>query len=484
VALSRIAWYPVLAAVAFVAAPLSSWDIPIADAIRPLAVALAIAVPIVIVFGLSLGRDRGAALSLVLIAAAAVGTTPQRAFILIVAGLAIMVDFYLDRRGRPPLRLPWPSITRLLSLITVVVVVLQLLTGIVLRIDEPVAADPSTRVARSPSGTPDIYVLLVDGHGRSDVLQRTYGQDESAFERQMIELGFVAAPASRANHTTTLYSLSVLLNGRPLRELGQDMSQAADESVPPAAIRRSSMFALARGVGYDVVALESGYSQLRFAGADVAIDVGPLNEFEETQLAHSALGMLIDGDQRIALGARGDRVIRQFDEIKRLAAESGVQPRLVFAHVPSPHAPYVLDSDCRVDTGVERTLRALREPGAYEQTRAEALREQTTCVDLLILDAARSIATSDPSAVILVLSDHGPSLPVTATEAEVGDRLANLFFARTPNLADPFPQDVTLVNAFPILFNALWGTGLQLNPNDVFVGPSGANPGFRLYQGD
>ena len=65
-------------------------------------------------------------------------------------------------------------------------------------------------------------------------------------------------------------------------------------------------------------------------------------------LGQSALGMLIDGGRASNRAAQGERVLRQFAELNRIAAEDGVKPRFVFAHIPSPHGPYVLDEQCQV----------------------------------------------------------------------------------------------------------------------------------------
>ena len=76
---------------------------------------------------------------------------------------------------------------------------------------------------------------------------------------------------------------------------------------------------------------------------------------------------------------------------------------------------------------------------------------------------------------MLLLSDHGPEELLdwrAPDEPGLGDRFANLFWARTPGHPDLFPDDVTLVNVLPILFNAYLGTDLPLHPNDLWYGPA------------
>ncbi len=82
------------------------------------------------------------------------------------------------------------------------------------------------------------------------------------------------------------------------------------------------------------------------------------------------------------------------------------------------------------------------------------------------------LATSPRPPIILVLSDHGSSLDVTAENAET--RLRNLFAAYTPDREALFADDVTLVNVFPTLFSSYLGVDLPRAPETLYTqGPRG-----------
>ena len=118
---------------------------------------------------------------------------------------------------------------------------------------------------------------------------------------------------------------------------------------------------------------------------------------------------------------------------------------------------------------------------------AAALRQQTRCIDRLLTETANAIVRSDEGATIILLSDHGPEEAVdwsVPTEPGAAHRFANFFTARTPGIAAPFPPDVSLVNVFPLLFNAMWDQGLTIHRDDLFVGPAVNVPGFVSYEGD
>src|SRR6185436_237926 len=100
-----------------------------------------------------------------------------------------------------------------------------------------IPAVAASTVARADAvARPDIVMVLLDGHGRPDVLERDYGYDMRAFRDTFVGLGFTESPDSRANHTNTRFSLAVMFNGRPMAELGQDMTEEVDEAVPAAAL--------------------------------------------------------------------------------------------------------------------------------------------------------------------------------------------------------------------------------------------------------
>ena len=484
-AITRIAWYPVLLAVAFVIKPFTSWNISPVDSARVLAFAVGLSLVLAIACSLALGRDRGGAVAAILVMALAVATTPLTALAFAAAIALLLVEWLLARRGRLQMRVPWARLTEALTVGLVVLIGVQSAMAVNLRLHTPAFAEPAAWRATPAGPKPDIYVVLADGHGRSDVLEDAYGLDLTSFREDLGELGFVESPASHANQMRTLWSLSVLLNGRPLSELGQDMSKPNDPAVPPAALRGNAVFRLLHTAGYDVTAIDPGYAELHLTSADEVVDVGPLNEFEGAIVGETPVGRVLAGGQDRSFEAIGVRVLREVDELTRIATEPHSRPRFVFAHLASPHIPYVFDANCRIDPTIQDRTAVDPSGTNVAPERLAAERDQTICVDGLLSKVAHTIVSNDPDAIVVLFSDHGPddffdwSAP---EEPGLGYRFANFFSARTPTLASPFPQDVTLVNIFPILFNALWGLDLPLHANDMYLGPTDSRPGFTPYR--
>ena len=103
----------------------------------------------------------------------------------------------------------------------------------------------------------------------------------------------------------------------------------------------------------------------------------------------------------------------------------------------------------------------------------------------MLAAAVQDLVKARPDAVVIVFSDHGPSERLDSwqpTEPGIRDRLANMFWARTPGHPRLFPDDITLVNVLPLLANAYLGTSIPLHPNDIYLGPTPANPYFQPYE--
>ena len=96
------------------------------------------------------------------------------------------------------------------------------------------------------------------------------------------------------------------------------------------------------------------------------------------------------------------------------------------------------------------------------------------CVDTLLSDAIADLTSRDPNAVVILFSDHGPEQHLDWWEPSplgLDERTANLFAARTPGRLDLFPDDITLIDVLPTLFDAYLGTDLPTQSSEIWFGP-------------
>jgi hypothetical protein len=453
--------------------------------VRPLVIALLAGGLVTLVWVPVFGLDRGGVAGAVTVAALVGASDPARLALCLAAIGLLAVEMTWSRRGTMRLHIPWTRITSALNLVLLVLVGLQVGRAVMLRSQQVPLPMPAGWSVDEPVARPDVFLILTDGHGRGDVLESGYGYDMRPLREALTATGFTESPASHTNHSVTKYSLSVLLNGRPMTDLGQDLRTPADENIPFVALAPSSGVRLFEEAGYESVVISSGYDHLPLRDVDRYIDVGPRTEIEQSLWEATALGRALDATtQGFASDARA-RVFLELDLLRDLAIQPAPRPQLVLAHLPAPHLPIVLEADCELRPADAYTAGGVGRDGrAGDRVAVQVTADQHRCVDELLAGAVTQLVEARPDAVIIVFSDHGPEERLdwwAPTEPGVLDRMANLFFARTPGQLDLFPDDISLVNVLPLIANSYLGTSIPIQPDDLYLGPTKVDPRFVPY---
>jgi hypothetical protein len=112
---------------------------------------------------------------------------------------------------------------------------------------------------------PDIYYIILDAHGRTDILKQYSGYDDSAFIKSLEGLGFYVGKCSQSNYALTLLSLSASLNFAHLDNF-KDENGGLDylSLIEHSAIRR-----FLEAQGYKTVAFATGFRMTQLTDADL-----------------------------------------------------------------------------------------------------------------------------------------------------------------------------------------------------------------------
>ncbi len=423
--------------------------------------------------------------TLILMALASAASVSQGLVFALGVALVLAEGLLVDQ-GVVRRRIQWANVSQAVATVLVALTLVLLFRAVSLRASLPAIPMPAASALATATGRPDIVVVLADGHGRGDVLAKDYGYDMQPLRSTLLQLGFVESPDSHANHTNTRFSLSVLLNGRPMSELGQDLSKAVDEAIPAAAVAASTDLALLRLAGYRIVTLTSGYSELRIGEPGEVVDVGPWNELEQTVVDGSLVGHLLDPGRSARVTGQRERIRREASYLVDLARQpASTTPLFAFVHMSAPHPPMVFEADCTPRPVDHLTDRVAGEGLGPDGERAiAAQRDQTACVDAIVAQALSDIVAARPQAVVILLSDHGPDELLDWNQPSprgMDARFGNLFWARTPGETGVFPNDVSLVNVMPILLDHYLGSALPLHANDLFFGPTEVDAHYVPY---
>jgi hypothetical protein len=422
-------------------------------------------------------KDRGGIFATLAIFLFVVGADVRIAVLL---GGAIALLF-VERYVLPPARrFRWRVIGRFFSTVTAILLLaigIQAVQsgtpGLLVRaLTEEAPFRAASKVPAPAPGThPDIYLLLLDGHARPDVLRSVFGHDSSGFVAALEDRDFEVATQSRTNYALTVQVMASMFHMKPLTEI-ESVRPLLDNTAsrPAGAVIRTTIndgpvLQRMRDEGYELVALASSYEEPGLRSVDRWIDSGELNEFEVNLFRRTILRPILPviAPDWVSSSYR-NRVENEFQQLAAIAAERDGRPKFVFGHLPSPHAPWVYNADGTPRTVLDVDAMWAETPastGLDKQTLIEGYAAQVTWTDRRLVEAIDQIvANSATPPVIVVFGDHGSW--IGADGGDIRLRFLPLFAARLPAGSVPYPDDIALVNLFPILFERLFGDDIPL----------------------
>lgn len=230
--------------------------------------------------------------------------------------------------------------------------------------------------------------------------------------------------------------------------------------------------------GYEYIHVGTWYGPTSTnSAADLVLRYGSLSEFSSV-LYDSTLLPALRGDSPAGERSEFRESYRrhaqyQFDRLARLAAADSPVPQFVLAHVSLPHPPYVFDADGNPVSASE------------ERARSESRNyiEQLTYTNARILELLDRLLDTDADdrPVVLLQADEGP-YPVVferdqsafdwreATTDQLRQKFAilNAFHLPAAGPGELYPS-ISPVNAFRVVFNAYFGTDLELLPDRSYA---------------
>lgn len=306
---------------------------------------------------------------------------------------------------------------------------------------------------------PDVYLIVLDAHGRQDVLKNKFGYDNSAFIEKLKNLGFYVAQCGQSNYASTNLSMSSVFS---MNYIPSDLGGTA--KLPP--FKETTLRSTLYSLGYTFITFEnrtSGHFDLQ---EDIRLSqnqlllgqlnlTGGINEFEQEMLQTTILKFF--WDTRLIPGFNEDAITRleNYEHYKQtnfiLSKLKDVpkmkSPKFVFVHILVPHDPYVFTADGKFKSVEDKSKTGYRDNAEF--------------IDTNIVPALQSlIAESQRPPVIVLMGDHGPPPGKYASRE---DRMENLdaYFVNPETKADLYAS-ITPVNSFRIIINHYFGGSYPL----------------------
>jgi len=387
-------------------------------------------------------------------------------------------------RGGALLRGPATSaLNRLAAVLVIVVLLFHVVPDLPGAVAGLTRGQPSVSVNPPDPIPPDIYMILMDGYPRADVLERRFGIDNRAFVEELREHGFEVAEESRSNYVFTQVTLASMFQMRHIESIPDLAPLIGTPGQHVVALREaitvSPVWQTLRAAGYRIVVNLAGYEHvsLRSVGAEV-LDHGEMNDLERVVLGRTWLLDLVKvARPDVYAEPWRDRILRGFGDLELLAAaaESSGTPTFAWVHIPAPHLPLVLNADGSTRAIDPRRFDPFSVAGfglseaqlraAYAEELAYVNRRLFRVIDAI--EASAAAAPERPEPVIVIFSDHGYYYDVTDTQA----RFASFLASSTPGAPGLLGGSPTPVNYFPLLLNRYAGTDFATSEDRYFLSP-------------
>lgn len=311
---------------------------------------------------------------------------------------------------------------------------------------------------------PDIYYIILDGYASSSTLEEVYDYDNHEFTDYLMDKGFYIASESRSNYAATFLSLASSLNMEYVNYLS-DVARSGsdnrgDRTAPYQMISYNKVMRFLKSIGYKYVHFESGWAVTsRNEHADLAIQCSRLDEFHIILIQTTMLKPF----SRYLIGdLLRERILCTFSKLAEV--QHMIEgPRFVFAHIGSPHPPFVFGPNGeRLEPKMKPTgpTTLWKDKQGYLDQLVFVNKKVKVLVEKILSEA-------DTPPVIILQGDHGPA----ATGNRLGQpnqtlikermRILNAYYL--PNISEEFLYDsITPVNSFRLIFNSYFNTGYDL----------------------
>jgi hypothetical protein len=311
-----------------------------------------------------------------------------------------------------------------------------------------------------PAGAarPDIYVIIPDDYARTDVLQRYFRHDNTAFVRRLQRRGFVVSEQSRSPYADSESNIAAALNMDYLSAFPRVLGKTSQDVRPVKRVMEDNRASRLLGsVGYRFVHLDT--DDVTYAGGNPDIPaLAPPDGFPNLWMRKSVLrqvGGALGFDQQATDERFRTGIGSVFSRLAAVPAQPG--PKFVVFHTLLPHDPYIFGAQGQRVTFPGHSDEDL----ASTLGRAYYLRQLEFSSRRLLDSVDQILAHSKTPPVVVIQSDEGfQANPEPFGEAAMLDIRAKGFTALYLPGRGParVPEPPNTVNTLRFVMNRYLGT--------------------------
>lgn len=306
---------------------------------------------------------------------------------------------------------------------------------------------------------PDVYYIIPDMYANSNVLNEYFDYNNQEFLDYLSDKGFSVAYESQSNYPMTYFSLASTLNMEYINYLGEILGEdSTDFKLVGQMIEDNMTLRFFKSMGYKSVHLGTDATTFGGKNADIEVVETTLDNFARLLMKKTILrpfGGRYGFRENVISKRVGEGILNLFDKLGDVPDIEG--PKFVFAHITSPHGPYVFGRN-----GEEVKIKFL-------DTEKDPRKAMPLYLDQLIfinkkLEAVveQILSKSEIPPIIVIQSDHGINfLPpeIYDEKTRVHTRVRNFSAYYLPGKDKGIlPESMTPVNTFRLIFDQYFGT--------------------------
>ena len=256
----------------------------------------------------------------------------------------------------------------------------------------------------------DIYFIVLDGYPSTDVLMEYYNYNNQPFINSLKSKDFYIAEESRTNYpSATFLSLASTLNMKYINYLSKgidNVNNFKDRKIPYEMIKNSKVASSLKYYGYKYVHFKSlwgptdynSYADINLGGPHSLALSQLNNEFNMVIARSTILREWLKKNNYHSLYS--EQILFNLNKISELKSISN--PKFVFAHIFSPHPPYVFDENGNTPDSLDMNY-----SGNENESRGAFINQLKFINKKIILAITKILDESKIKPIIVIQGDHG-----------------------------------------------------------------------------